>query len=292
MAESGKKPGDKIYNANDSLDINELVSLNEDISDDLIEQLQSQIIVNNESVANQKASSSDGAMFEEVDNSADSKDDSQVSPGFNSDIDDNFIKKYKAKLKKKHSSEEEDDYSLPSRRGLEEKQEPSVELPLDSTSEKIEEGTQVPVVESENDIGTISGGNITEKPLTQENLEYKDSLELLDGNTKYSKYVIYIDPENKDFMDSLTVKERKNLINRILREQDSIAVSKIKFGKVQTIITHAVIAILTVVLAIPCIYWAINASLEATINNYRSSQTVFSQLYKQNGKIKTQRPIK
>ena len=87
-------------------------------------------------------------------------------------------------------------------------------------------------------------------------------------------------------MDSLTVKERKNLINRIIREQDSIAVTKRKLSKMQEIITHVIVAILTIAIAIPFIYWTINASLEATINNYRSSQNAFEQLYKNYGKIK------
>ena len=50
---------------------------------------------------------------------------------------------------------------------------------------------------------------------------------------------------------------------------------------------NAIIAIITVTIAIPAIYWIINASLEATINNYRSSQSMFQTLYKERGKIKT-----
>ena len=117
-------------------------------------------------------------------------------------------------------------------------------------------------------------------------MEYNESLDYLDDNIKYTKYVIYIDPENKDFIDSLTVKERKNIINRLLREQDDIAITKKRLGLIQTVIKHSIIAIITITIAIPVVYWTINASLEASINNYRRSQTIFKTLYKEKGKIK------
>lgn len=133
----------------------------------------------------------------------------------------------------------------------------------------------------------MTSGNIIEKPLVQEQIDYNDSLDFLDGNVKYSKYVIYIDPENTEFIESLTVKERKNLINRILREQDDIAITKRRLGLIQTIIKHTVIAIITVSVSIPIVYWTVNASLEASINNYRRSETIFKTLYKEKGKIKS-----
>ena len=125
--------------------------------------------------------------------------------------------------------------------------------------------------------------------MTQAQKNYNDSLDFLDGNVKYSKYVIYIDPENVDFIDSLTVKERKNLINKILREQDDIAITKHRFKVINTVIKHAIVAVLTITISIPVIYWTINASLEATINNYRRSQSIFQTLYKENGKITSTR---
>ena len=138
----------------------------------------------------------------------------------------------------------------------------------------------------DNNIEELSKGKITEKPLTPEIKNYNDSLDLLDGNVKYSKYVMYIDPQNVDFIESLTVKERKNLINKILKEQNDIAITKQRFRMVQTVIKHSVVAILTIAISIPIIYITINASLEASINNYRRSQSMFQTLYKQGGKIK------
>jgi len=307
MAESNTTPNntdDEVLSANDPLDINELASLNDEISNEFIDQLQSQI---SES-ANIKIKN-DGDLFEEP------SDKPSKSAVFNNDIDDNFIKKYKAKLKKQQNPQKDEDenYDLKSRSVPEiaEQAEAATQEPQQTTentpvaeaevsavnmhdavpsADKTEtESPQSEPVTSEidNSIETITGGNIIEKPLTKDITEYNESLDLLDNNIKYSKYVIYIDPENKDFIDSLTVKERKNLINKIIKEQDSIAVTKRRFGNLQTIITHAIVAVITVAIAVPCIYWTINASLEATINNYRASQVVFGQLYREHGKIKT-----
>ena len=57
----------------------------------------------------------------------------------------------------------------------------------------------------------------------------------------------------------------------------------------QEVIKHIIIAIMTISIAIPVVYWTINTSLEASINNYRRSQTVFQTLYREKGKIKPQK---
>lgn len=268
MAEDNNTQRGKVFNANDSLDINELASLNDDISAEFIEQLQSQVSKNASEFTGKPASDSeDGALFEEVSaesqTSEEKKEETpavEKAPKVNIDdsIDDNFIKKYKAKLNKQ---------KMEGAAAAE-----SSSAAKSSPTEKIE---------------NVSGGNIIEKPIVQEQVNYNDSLDYLDENIKYSKYVIYIDPENTDFIESLTVKERKNLINRILREQDDIAITKKRFNMVQALIKHTLIAIITIAISIPVIYFTINASLEASINNYRRSQTIFKTLYKEKGKIQT-----
>ena len=265
----------------DSMDINELASLNDDISPELIDQLQQKLTQDAQSMGEEKASkispnfdvNDDTTLFEEPQvnetNTQEPKKPEHTSEkkGFNLDknFDDNFIKKYKAKLNKQQETG-----------GKDKKEEPEDTISSAAFSSTIDN--------SEN-IEQITKGNISERAITQEQKNYNDSLDFLDGNIKYSKYVIYIDPQNVDFIDSLTVKERKNLINKILREQDDIAITKQRFKIINTIIKHAIVAILTITLSIPVIYWTINASLEATINNYRRSQTIFQTLYKENGKI-------
>ena len=265
----------------DSMDINELASLNDDISPELIDQLQQKLTQDAQSMGEEKASkispnfdvNDDTTLFEEPQVNETNTQEPQKpehtseKKGFNLDknFDDNFIKKYKAKLNKQQETG-----------GKDKKEEPEDTISSAAFSSTIDN--------SEN-IEQITKGNISERAITQEQKNYNDSLDFLDGNIKYSKYVIYIDPQNVDFIDSLTVKERKNLINKILREQDDIAITKQRFKIINSIIKHAIVAILTITLSIPVIYWTINASLEATINNYRRSQTIFQTLYKENGKI-------
>ena len=68
---------------------------------------------------------------------------------------------------------------------------------------------------------------------------------------------------------------------------DDITITKRRLSLIQTIIRHCIISIITIAITIPIAYWTINASLEATINNYRRSKTIFNTLYKEKGKIKT-----
>ena len=264
---------ESFFNVNDTLDINELASLNDDISNDFIEQLQNKIsqeaseftgkpLINN---------SEDGELFEEISKEP------PVSATLNEDIDDNFLNKYKAKLNKQDQKSQEETIV-----------EKSVEV-QEISKETEEKDLAKPIInnDSSNNIETLTSGNIIEKPVNPAQVDFNESLDYIDDNVKYSKYVIYIDPENTDFIESLTVKERKNLINRIIREQDDIAITKRRLAKLQTIFKHVIIAVITVAIAIPITYWTINASLEATINNYRRSKTVFKSLYKEKGKIKT-----
>ena len=302
--------GKNVFSDKDTMDINELASLNDDISPELIEQLQQKLaqdaqVLSDEPQKTEFDENDDSTLFEEpaqktkesesdnVNNSETSEttqngenadggnselsqvakndiNDAQPkkSVSFDKNIDDNFIKKYKAKLnKQKNFGGQNTEADV-----------------VDENTISNAAFTEMPVVD--NNIEELSKGKITEKPLTPEIKSYNDSLDLLDGNVKYSKYVMYIDPQNVDFIESLTVKERKNLINKILKEQNDIAITKQRFRMVQTVIKHAVVAILTIAISIPIIYITINASLEASINNYRRSQSMFQTLYKQGGKIK------
>ena len=305
MAESNNL-NKNVYSENDPLDINELASLEGEVTNDFIEQLQNQI-------ATDANIDNDGALFEDIPSNKSKK-------TFNKDIDDNFIKKYKAKLQKQQAKAEtvqaehskpkeepipEDNVQMPHFEQTEIEPATEIEMPhlpqaedeaytMPEHSAPQEDAPAEPTVDTpapapapaDDSINTISGGNISEHQLSPDQLTYREGLNYIDRNTKYSKYVIYIDPENKEFIDSLTVKERKNLINRIIKEQDSIALTKRKLGKMQVIIAHSIIVIITFIIAIPVIYWLINASLEATINNYRQSQSTFETLYKEHGKLK------
>lgn len=277
------------FSKNDSFDIKELATLNEDISVEFIEQLQNKVAQSANNISDKK---NDGELFEEVpceqeapqipatepakENELDEQNKQQeelkanenVNFNIDENIDDNFVKKYKAKLNKQKS----------------------VKVEQVKVAKKVTEET-VSKNDAASDIANLTSGNIIEKPVMQEQIDYNDSLDYLDDNVKYSKYVIYIDPENTEFIESLTVKERKNLINKILREQDDIAITKKRFSMIQAIIKHSIVAIITISISIPVIYYTINASLEASINNYRNSQSIFKTLYREKGKIKTTRNL-
>lgn len=295
MAEENAK---RLNNNEDPLDINELASLNEEVSVDVIEQLEGKLSADSQEFQN---SGDDSELFEEVDST--NKPKKAVEKAiYNENLDDNFIKKYKARLNKqnfdalakKDSSEPDDTQDSPSvinakeklkeRAKDEERLDASLQQSGFDNNASIQEEPENTNVDSSN-IEVLSKGKIKEIPATPEQIEYNDSLDLLDDNVKYTKYVIYVNPENTDFMNSLTIKERKNLINRILREQDDIAITKRRFSMIQSVIKHVIIMIITITLTIPVVYFSVNMSLEASINNYRKSQTLFKNLYREKGKI-------
>lgn len=116
--------------------------------------------------------------------------------------------------------------------------------------------------------------------------EKLDPLEEAKLNAVYKKYVIYINNENEHFIDSLTLEERKNLINKILYEQNIVAENeKIEKKKRENTI-KLFVSIITFLIAVPVIYLLFNISMEATIQNYRHSKNNFEVLYKETGKIK------
>lgn len=279
------KPSGNIYSANDALDINELASLNEDISLEFIEQLQNQVAQNATDFSEKTQTVSatqpdDTELFEEVqadENSAEQK------VQFDESIDDNFVNKYKAKLSKQEAIGEEEEETVQMPKHTNQEAEPESIKPEATAKPKIEPELKEALPE---EIENLTNGNIIERPAVQEQIDYNESLDFVDDNINYSKYVIYIEPENKPYMDSLTVKERKNLINRILREQDSIALTKRRFWLIQTVIKHSIVAIITVSLAIPALYWLINTSLETSINNHKRSEKIFKTLYREKGKIR------
>lgn len=267
-----------IYNNRDSMDINELAALNQDISPELIEQLQQKISQDADTLKNIEPEPTfnekdDTTLFEEpAVKTEDVITEEVVSDSENTEstetVQEVLPEENTAEVVESTATEEQNaDVSL---------------------TDNVQTEQEIDTEQQETDghsINKISEGKILEKTLTPEQKSYNDSLDYLDGNVKYSKYVIYIDPQNVDFIEGLTVKERKNLINKILREQDDISITKQRWNKARSIIGHAIVAIITLAVSVPIVYYAINASLEASINNYRRSQANFQTLYREKGKI-------
>lgn len=135
-------------------------------------------------------------------------------------------------------------------------------------------------------------GEIMERPKPpEEEIETRqpeqlDPLEEAKLNAVYKKYVIYINKENENFIDSLSLNERKQLINDVLREQNAISeAQKAEKARIERIIKTA-IALVTFIISVPIVYLIFNVSMEATIQNYRHSKSNFEVLYKETGKIK------
>jgi hypothetical protein len=232
-------PRGNIYSANDPLDINELASLNDDISPEFIEQLQNKVSKNATEFTGRQIipDKDDTELFEEV-----SADETKVAkPKFDESIDDNFIKKYKAKINKQQtvvetkegqetapnaepqtisssdnnttskdeSSSKKDtvDKAQETPASVEaiDKNQASFEItekdkPNANTDTEIKKDPQgneeqpkkdlAPATQAANsDIGGLTSGNIIERPATQEQIDYNDSLDFLDGNVKYSAHV-------------------------------------------------------------------------------------------------------
>ena len=98
------------------------------------------------------------------------------------------------------------------------------------------------------------------------------------------KYVIYIDPENIEFIEHLSIAERKSVINKILKEQDNLVKKQKREQEIKTYLRHAIVATITIIIGLPILYVLVNKSLEATIANYRQSEKNFSILFKEQGR--------
>ncbi|MDD3436008.1 MAG: hypothetical protein PHC64_02540 [Candidatus Gastranaerophilales bacterium] len=109
---------------------------------------------------------------------------------------------------------------------------------------------------------------------------------LIDPNSK--KYVVYINPENINFMEKLSVEERKNVINKLLKEQNEFLTKTKRVRELSHFFKHAVLASVTAVIFFPLMFILVNKSLETTINNYSQAKQNFMRLYKQEGKIRMQ----
>ena len=100
------------------------------------------------------------------------------------------------------------------------------------------------------------------------------------------KYIVYIEPDNIDFIEGLSLKERKKVINRVLRDENADIKKKKKVAERVKFINQVVIMVVTVIVALPIFFILLNKSIEITILNYQQSQQRFVKLYKEQGKIR------
>lgn len=101
------------------------------------------------------------------------------------------------------------------------------------------------------------------------------------------KFVIYIEPENIDFIESLSIKDRKKVINRVLHYEDKNVRLKKERRERAKFTKQVIIMVITVVVSLPFFFMLLNKSIELTIINYQQAQQNFVKLYKEQGKIKS-----
>lgn len=159
----------------------------------------------------------------------------------------------------------------------------------------LQEDIQIPEgLPAENGAVNVTG-EIMERPKTHEDNppvppkpseQTLDPLEEAKMNAVYKKYVIYIDKDNENYIDSLTIGERKQLINDVLHEQRELSEAQRTEKRRKEALIKFFIGLVTFIVAVPIIYLIFNVSMEATIQNYRHSKSNFEVLYKETGKIK------
>lgn len=127
---------------------------------------------------------------------------------------------------------------------------------------------------------------VEQKPLPVAKPKEKTVKDKIDSNAK--KYVVYIDPNNVDFMESLSQNERRDVINKILKEQNELSLEQRENNKKLDFLKHALLACFTFILFFPIMFIGVNKALESTITNYQQAKQNFGRLYKEQGKIKMQ----
>lgn len=212
---------------------------------------------------------------------------------------DNFSQKEEKKLKNQNS-DSENISDIQFEEIDNESQEGSEEIPTEELSEiNFEETEQVSEeIAQEEEEETIPEGEITNEELTE-----KLQFELPDINSKTSensakdtisaqpnkdikKYVVYVDSENVNFVDNLSINERKKIVNKILREQNEVIKKQKQAEDRIRFIKHSIVASLTLIICFPILFLLVNKALEITLVNYQKSRESFIKLYKEQGKIK------
>ena len=145
--------------------------------------------------------------------------------------------------------------------------------------EQQEEISAVAEINKDNE-KTVVTEQICEYPIKQVDSEYIQSLDYLEGDKKYKKYVIYIDEINDEFINTLSVKERKDLINSILHEQDIIRIRRREAERMKHFCNKLLIAVFTVFVLIPILYGLVNFCAKSSIENMNQQRMNFQVLFR------------
>ncbi len=116
----------------------------------------------------------------------------------------------------------------------------------------------------------------------EENSKKLDPWEELNStNDIVKKYIVYIDKENIEAIDNLTVDERNVFINSAIKMKfENNDIEKVK-AKRTKIILHSTIMLCTAIMFLPIAIYLAHLSIVMTFKNYKYSQDNFEKLYKE-----------
>ncbi len=119
----------------------------------------------------------------------------------------------------------------------------------------------------------------------------KTSPDAVFPKVSYKKYVVYITPDNVDYVDNLSIDQRTELINNIITEKQKTSKKSQVLKSRQDYLKHLLLVCATVIISFPLLFYAVNKSLQLTITNYQQSQQNFQKLYKERGKYNSYRKM-
>ena len=140
--------------------------------------------------------------------------------------------------------------------------------------------------EGANSVETHDEDNQSNSSIVLDYLSTKNRPKSVEG---YKKYIVYIDPDNEDYMNSLTLQERKDIINSILHGENLKEKRLKEAQKKKEFMIQVIIVAFCIIIGFPLLYKLTNFCLTATINSYKEAQTNFEKLYKETGKIKVKK---
>ena len=106
------------------------------------------------------------------------------------------------------------------------------------------------------------------------------------GNSEYKKYVLKINRKYQDIIDKMTNEEREHYFNAMLEFYLANQPKQELKLRIKESAINILTVVLTCVIGIPLIFFVSNKSIEATISNYKQTQTNFINLYREKGGIK------
>lgn len=105
-------------------------------------------------------------------------------------------------------------------------------------------------------------------------------------NSNAKKYVVYIENENIDYIENLSPDERRDIINKILKDKNTSDIKNNELEERKQYTINLVLAVITFIICFPILFIIVNKATEATIVNYYQAKENFAKLYKEQGKIK------